>query len=124
MKKLGLTLPVVVRMEGTNVELGKKMLAESGLALITADDMGRARPRSSSWRGGRGAVSILVDRDTRVLVQGITGQEGTFHALRCKEYGTQVVGGVTPGKGGTTHEGFPVWNTVEEAVRPPAPTAR
>jgi succinyl-CoA synthetase alpha subunit len=61
-------------------------------------------------------MSILVGRSTRVLVQGITGREGTFHALRCKEYGTQVVGGVTPGKGGTTHEGFAVWNTVEEAV--------
>ena len=61
-------------------------------------------------------MSILVDRSTRVLVQGITGREGTFHALRCKEYGTQIVGGVTPGKGGTSHEGFPVWNTVEEAV--------
>jgi succinyl-CoA synthetase alpha subunit len=61
-------------------------------------------------------MSILVDRSTRVLVQGITGREGTFHALRCKEYGTQIVGGVTPGKGGTAHEGFPVWNTVEEAV--------
>ena len=61
-------------------------------------------------------MSIFVDKATRVLVQGITGKEGTFHALRCKEYGTQVVGGVTPGKGGTTHEGFPVWNTVEEAV--------
>jgi succinyl-CoA synthetase alpha subunit len=62
-------------------------------------------------------VSILVDRTTRVVVQGITGKEGAFHAARCKEYGTQVVGGVTPGKGGTTHEGFPVWNTVEDAVR-------
>jgi succinyl-CoA synthetase alpha subunit len=62
-------------------------------------------------------VSILVNRDTRVLVQGITGREGAFHAARCKEYGTQVVGGVTPGKGGTTHEGFPVWNTVEEAAK-------
>jgi succinyl-CoA synthetase alpha subunit len=61
-------------------------------------------------------MSIFVDKATRVLVQGITGKEGTFHALRCKEYGTQVVGGVTPGKGGTIHEGFPVWNTVEEAV--------
>jgi len=50
------------------------------------------------------------------VVQGITGKEGTFHALRCKEYETQVVGGVTPGKGGTTHDGFPVWNTVEAAV--------
>ncbi len=62
-------------------------------------------------------MSILVDRGTRVVVQGITGREGAFHAARCREYGTTVVGGVTPGKGGTTHEGFPVWNTVEEAVR-------
>jgi succinyl-CoA synthetase alpha subunit len=62
-------------------------------------------------------VGILVDGATRVAVQGITGKEGTFHALRCREYGTQVVGGVTPGKGGTVHEGFPVWNTVDEAVR-------
>jgi len=62
-------------------------------------------------------MSILVDRNTRVVVQGITGKEGAFHAARCKEYGTTVVGGVTPGKGGTTHEGFSVWNTVEESVR-------
>jgi len=62
-------------------------------------------------------VSVLVSKATRVVVQGITGREGAFHAARCKEYGTTVVGGVTPGKGGTTHEGFPVWNTVEEAVR-------
>ena len=62
-------------------------------------------------------MSILVDKSTRVVVQGITGKEGAFHAARCKEYGTQVVGGVTPGKGGTTHEGFPVWNTVAEAVQ-------
>ena len=62
-------------------------------------------------------MSILVDKSTRVVVQGITGKEGAFHAGRCKEYGTRVVGGVTPGKGGTTHEGFPVWNTVEEAVQ-------
>jgi succinyl-CoA synthetase alpha subunit len=61
-------------------------------------------------------VSILVDRGTRVVVQGITGREGAFHAARCREYGTTVVGGVTPGKGGTTHEGFPVWNTVGDAV--------
>jgi succinyl-CoA synthetase alpha subunit len=62
-------------------------------------------------------MSVLVDKSTRVVVQGITGKEGAFHAARCKEYGTMVVGGVTPGKGGTTHEGFPVWNTVDEAVR-------
>jgi succinyl-CoA synthetase alpha subunit len=62
-------------------------------------------------------MSILADRATRVVVQGITGKEGAFHAARCKEYGTNVVGGVTPGKGGTVHEGFPVWNTVEDAVK-------
>jgi succinyl-CoA synthetase alpha subunit len=62
-------------------------------------------------------MSVLVGKTTRVVVQGITGTEGSFHAQRCREYGTRVVGGVTPGKGGTTHEGFPVWNSVEEAVK-------
>lgn len=62
-------------------------------------------------------VAILVDENTRVLVQGITGKEGSFHTALCREYGTRVVGGVTPGKGGTTHEGLPVFNTVEEAAK-------
>ena len=62
-------------------------------------------------------MAVLVDKNTRLIVQGITGREGTFHAKGCAEYGTQVVGGVTPGKGGTTHEGWPVFNTVEEAVQ-------
>src|SRR3954454_17996931 len=61
-------------------------------------------------------MSILVDKSTRVIVQGLTGREGTFHAKACAEYGTKIVGGVTPGKGGTTHEGWPVFNTVQEAV--------
>jgi succinyl-CoA synthetase alpha subunit len=61
-------------------------------------------------------MAVLVDNNTRLIVQGITGREGTFHAKGCAEYGTKVVGGVTPGKGGTTHEGWPVFNTVEEAV--------
>ncbi|HUN87953.1 MAG TPA: succinate--CoA ligase subunit alpha [Terriglobales bacterium] len=61
-------------------------------------------------------MSILVDKNTKVLVQGLTGKEGTFHAKACAEYGTKIVGGVTPGKGGTTHEGWPIFNTVQEAV--------
>jgi succinyl-CoA synthetase alpha subunit len=61
-------------------------------------------------------MAVLVDKNTRLIVQGITGKEGTFHAKGCAEYGTKVVGGVTPGKGGTTHEGWPVFDTVEEAV--------
>src|SRR5688572_15372113 len=62
-------------------------------------------------------MSVLVDKNTRLLVQGLTGKEGTFHALQAVKYGTQVVGGVTPGKGGTKHEGIEVFNTVEEARR-------
>lgn len=61
-------------------------------------------------------MSILVNKDTRVLVQGITGKEGSFHASACRAYGTQVVAGVTPGKGGSNFEGIPVFNTVENAV--------
>jgi succinyl-CoA synthetase alpha subunit len=61
-------------------------------------------------------MSILVDKHTKVIVQGLTGSAGTFHAKQMREYGTAVVGGVTPGKGGTTHEGFPVFDTVREAV--------
>ncbi|MGE0126525.1 MAG: succinate--CoA ligase subunit alpha [Blastocatellales bacterium] len=62
-------------------------------------------------------MSVLVDQNTRLLVQGITGKEGTFHAQQMRDYGTNIVGGVTPGKGGTTHEGFAVFNTVAGAVR-------
>ncbi|PYQ13770.1 MAG: succinate--CoA ligase subunit alpha [Acidobacteria bacterium] len=61
-------------------------------------------------------MSVLVDRNTRLLVQGITGREGSFHTQQCAVYGTKVVAGVTPGKGGTTHEGIVVFNTVAEAV--------
>src|SRR5215471_4675480 len=62
-------------------------------------------------------MSVLVDKNTRLIVQGVTGREGTFHALQAVKYGTNVVGGVTPGKGGVTHEGIPVFDTVEEARR-------
>jgi succinyl-CoA synthetase alpha subunit len=61
-------------------------------------------------------MAILLDKDTRLIVQGITGREGTFHALAAQNYGTKVVGGVTPGKGGTVHEGWPVFDTVVNAV--------
>ena len=62
-------------------------------------------------------MSVLVDKSTRLLVQGLTGKEGTFHAQQAVNYGTQVVGGVTPGKGGTKHEGIDVFNSVDEARR-------
>jgi len=61
-------------------------------------------------------MSVFIDKSTRLIVQGLTGREGTFHAKQAQAYGTQVVGGVTPGKGGTTHEGWPIFNTVHDAV--------
>jgi succinyl-CoA synthetase alpha subunit len=62
-------------------------------------------------------MAVLIDKSTRLIVQGLTGREGTFHAKQAQAYGTNVVGGVTPGKGGTTHEGWPVFNTVADAVK-------
>ena len=61
-------------------------------------------------------MAVLINEQTRLLVQGLTGREGTFHAKQAAAYHTTVVGGVTPGKGGTTHEGWPIFNTVAEAV--------
>jgi succinyl-CoA synthetase alpha subunit len=61
-------------------------------------------------------MAVLIDKSTRLLVQGLTGREGTFHARQAATYGTTVVGGVTPGKGGTTHEGWPIFDTVHDAV--------
>src|SRR3989440_11036653 len=68
-------------------------------------------------------MAILVNKDTRVIVPGLTGREGTFHAKASAAYGTQIVGGVTPGKGGTTHEGWPIFNTVREAADKTGATA-
>src|SRR2546428_111324 len=61
-------------------------------------------------------MAVLLDSNTRLVVQGLTGREGTFHAKEAAAYGTTVVGGVTPGKGGTTHEGWPIFGTVQDAV--------
>ena len=70
------------------------------------------------------AMSILVNRNTKVITQGMTGETGTFHTQQALAYGTQMVGGVTPGKGGTTHIGLPVFNTVAEAVEATGATRR
>jgi succinyl-CoA synthetase alpha subunit len=68
-------------------------------------------------------MSVWVGKETRLLVQGLTGREGSFHALASRDYGTQVVAGVTPGKGGSLHEGIPVFNTVADAVEQTAANA-
>ena len=61
-------------------------------------------------------MSVLVNKNTKVITQGFTGQQGTFHSEQALDYGTKLVGGVTPGKGGTEHIGLPVFNTVQDAV--------
>src|SRR5450631_2578198 len=68
-------------------------------------------------------MSIMIDKNTRVICQGLTGFQGTFHTKQAIEYGTKMVGGVTPGKGGTTHESLPVFDTVAEAVKKTGATA-
>src|SRR5262249_6931271 len=69
------------------------------------------------------AMSVLVGKNTKLIVQGLTGSAGTFHAKQMREYGTNVVGGVTPGKGGTTHEGLPLFDTGADARAETGPNA-
>ena len=84
--------------------------------IVPAATMLEAAERAASTRERGGGVSVLVGADTRLVVQGITGKEGTFHTLRNRAYGTNVVAGVTPGKGGHDVDGIPVFDTVADAV--------
>src|SRR5687767_1665560 len=94
-----------------------KRFKKSWLRRIVGPNIHRAIIRVYFSQLRRNTLAVLVDKNTRLIVQGITGKEGTFHTLQMRDYGTNVVGGVTPGKGGTTHEGIAVFNTVADAVR-------
>ena len=119
-------VPVVVRLDGTSAEEGRAILAanpKDGLvpAATMLEAASRAVELAKTGAGSPGdglslAMAIIIDENTRVVVQGLTGREGRFHALRNRDYGTKVVAGVTPGKGGTDVEGIPVFDTVVEAV--------
>ena len=118
-REVQLTVPLVVRLEGTNVELGKEILAQVGPA---HHPRGQSAPGGGEGRrrgpGREGVMSILVDQNTRVLMQGITGSAGSFHAGQMLDYGTKLVAGVTPGKGGTEFQDrVPIFNTVADAVK-------
>ena len=115
-REVGLQVPLVVRLEGTNVDLGKKIIGESGLNVIPADDLDDAAAENRQGREGVRVMSILIGNNTRIIVQGFTGKNGTFHSEQALAYcGTKVVGGVSPGKGGSVHLGLPVFDTVADA---------
>ena len=99
--------------EGAEAERVRELLAPLTSAdgdVVDGHEDPAARPEGSRL------MAIIVDRDTRLVVQGLTGREGSFHGLRNRDYGTQVVAGVTPGKGGSDVEGVPVFDTVADAV--------
>ena len=123
LEQVDISSPIVIRLDGTNAEQGREILqfARVGPAREQADD-GR------SGTHGRGAgegklMSILVNADTKVIVQGLTGGQGRFYGLRNRAYGTKVVGGVSPKKAGTDVEGIPVFASVKEAVAETGATA-
>ncbi len=124
-RKLDVKVPIVVRLRGH--QRGRGQAHPGGIgpgAAAGGRDGGRG---GEGRRGGKvrgGAMAIWLDANTRVVVQGLTGKEGQFHAAKCREYGTKIVAGVTPGKGGAAVDGVPVFNTVADARRRPAAPRR
>ena len=137
--RVELRAPIVIRLDGTNAEEGRQIILDAGIpaskliSKATMLEAAREAVRIANGEGGADATrgggapgrkwSIFVDQDTKVIVQGLTGGQGKFHGLRNRDYGTQVVGGVTPGKGGQDVEGIPVFDSVADAVAATGATA-
>ena len=116
MRRVELRSPIVLRLDGTNAEKGLEILADHLSERVVVEETMVGRGSSGRRPRRRCVVSIFVDENTKVVVQGLTGSQGRFHGLRNRDYGTKVVAGVTPGKGGSDVDGVPVYDTVEEAV--------
>ncbi len=116
-RQIDLDVPLVVRLDGTNSEqgLGASRAGRDRRARGAGHDAGR-RAAGRRARGGERLMSIVVGSDTKLVVSGLTGREGSFHGLRNRDYGTDLVAGVTPGKGGQDVSGVPVFDSIAEAV--------
>ncbi len=112
--ELHVTKPLVVRMTGTMEEEGRRLLQDAGIAPATSAT--EAAQKIVALTRDASAVSVLVDRHSRVLIQGMTGREGRFHTEQMRAFGTNIVAGVSPGKGGTRRDGVPVFDTVADAA--------
>ena len=113
-RRMNISMPMVVRLDGTNSAEGLGILAEADLGNLHVEKtmLGAAQAVVELAR----TMSIIVDEGTKLVVSGLTGREGTFHGLRNRDYGTDLVAGVTPGKGGQDVEGVPVFDSIREAV--------
>ena len=110
-------------MAGNHAEFARTVLENTGVRYIAGSiAVGRRAESRGIRQEGPTLMAILVGRETRVIVQGLTGRAATFHVGRMLDYGTRIVGGVTPGKGGSRHLDLPVFDTVAEASARPAPT--
>ena len=118
LERVAIGAPMVIRLDGTNAEEGRAHPEDGrvGPGDLLADHAGCGPQGRRAGAGGGVKCAIFVDENTKVVVQGLTGGQGRFHGLRNRAYGTQVVAGVTPGKGGQDVEGIPVFDTVAEAV--------
>jgi hypothetical protein len=120
--RIRIDVPLVIRLTGTNEKEALRILNDAGFTRPRRWTRSCRRPSNSPGRPERTTMAIFIDQNTKLLVQGITGRDGSFHARQMMEYGTQVVGGVTPGKGGQSSTGpdgvqVPIFDTVEQAVR-------
>ena len=114
--------PLVVRLVGTNQKEGRRILEESGINVLDSMEEA-ARKAVEIAKGVRQIMGIIVDADTKVIVQGITGKQGSYHTKLMLDYGTKIVAGVVPGKGGESVHGVPVYDTVKETIEAYSPDA-